>query len=1128
MKPDFALDFSNGNVQLLRRVQRSWELLGAVPLDDPGLRDRMAELRAQAEALAGGEVMTKLILPENQVLFTSLASAGVPEAARADVVRRALDGMTPYAVDELAFDWEAEGDVLHVAVVARETLDEAEDFANDHGFNPVSLVARPKGGSFTGEPFFGETAVAAALLPRGERVERDLVPTLVRLKLPGPAAARKPEVRTQPPKTADVAPPATETNPPAAEPGPPQDAAPAPPEPAPAVAVPAEADAVLADDAARADDLAPSPAAPPDPAPAVEAPEPAPPLSEETAAAITRPPPKIEARAAATQPEGFDASDEHAAAEPEATGSHAREAKAPGPPLRTTGRRGTMYFSRSRREAQSPARDDPAAPEPKLTTPDAPELRPVLAQPASETGRLGVTAAQLPPISVTPPVTSAPRPTLSAPAKTLAPASKAYLTAPAGLRKVLARPGATSAAPRPAAVERTTTPVRAKATSAPSRRSPLMGFVLTAGLVAVMAAVALWSAMFGPGTDGPLPDETIQSAAPPAVETEPQDLAAAAPEVAPPETVAAATVPEAEAEPDVTPPAGLVEAAPEANPPQVAEAPSQPEPVAAPAPELPEASNPAIRYAATGIWTTAPPAPTASTEGMTTEVPGWLPERTVMASLDADFTSPPPADAPMPAQPLPPPPGAAFRFDDRGLIIPTPEGAVTPEGGIVILGRPPVVPPPRSTAIAPAAEAPAAPLAPVEGSQAGVSDALDPAAEPQAADDAPYVVPGTPETRPRPRTATFEAVAAALALPVTESPEEAAPSPTEAGATSDAPLSPDVADDGAALDRPDQVDAQVAAGNETLSTAAPPAELEAAVAIDPATVPMTGAAAEPEIAPLDAPYADPALAGFTPRPRPGTLPETGPDAAAAPAPRTEGGPIADPALAGFRPRPRPDALLAPEAATAARDEANAIPTPPAADPALAGFRPRARPATFVATAPPDAAPETSAAALTATPISFPGATDLAIAVAPPPRARPNGFAARAEEARVAAAAAAAAAAVAAVPRVEDDPEAAADGEDAGGAAKAVASAPTSSPEMPTRASVASQATVDNAIRLNQVNLIGIYGSNSDRRALVRLPSGRFVKVQVGDRVDGGQVAAISDRELRLVKNGRNVVLRVGG
>ena len=59
-----------------------------------------------------------------------------------------------------------------------------------------------------------------------------------------------------------------------------------------------------------------------------------------------------------------------------------------------------------------------------------------------------------------------------------------------------------------------------------------------------------------------------------------------------------------------------------------------------------------------------------------------------------------------------------------------------------------------------------------------------------------------------------------------------------------------------------------------------------------------------------------------------------------------------------------------------------------------------------------------------------------------------------------------------------------------------------------------------AIRLSQVNLIGVYGAPSSRRALVRLSTGRFVKVGVGDRVDGGRVATIGASELSYVKSGQ--------
>ncbi|MEM7752231.1 MAG: hypothetical protein AAF230_02395 [Pseudomonadota bacterium] len=80
--------------------------------------------------------------------------------------------------------------------------------------------------------------------------------------------------------------------------------------------------------------------------------------------------------------------------------------------------------------------------------------------------------------------------------------------------------------------------------------------------------------------------------------------------------------------------------------------------------------------------------------------------------------------------------------------------------------------------------------------------------------------------------------------------------------------------------------------------------------------------------------------------------------------------------------------------------------------------------------------------------------------------------------------------------------------------------------IPTTASVARQATVENAIRLNRINLVGVYGAPSDRRALVRLSSGRYVKVKVGDRVDGGTVAQITDSELYYRKGNRTLSLEV--
>jgi len=84
------------------------------------------------------------------------------------------------------------------------------------------------------------------------------------------------------------------------------------------------------------------------------------------------------------------------------------------------------------------------------------------------------------------------------------------------------------------------------------------------------------------------------------------------------------------------------------------------------------------------------------------------------------------------------------------------------------------------------------------------------------------------------------------------------------------------------------------------------------------------------------------------------------------------------------------------------------------------------------------------------------------------------------------------------------------------------------PAGPTGGAVAQNATLDNAINLRDVNLIGIYGGSSDRRALVRLGNGRYVRVTVGDRLDGGRVTAISAGALSYTKSGRALTLEVAG
>jgi hypothetical protein len=235
---------------------------------------------------------------------------------------------------------------------------------------------------------------------------------------------------------------------------------------------------------------------------------------------------------------------------------------------------------------------------------------------------------------------------------------------------------------------------------------------------------------------------------------------------------------------------------------------------------------------------------------------------------------------------------------------------------------------------------------------------------------------------------------------------------------------------------------------------------------------------------------------------------------------------ADPALEDARPLLRPEGLVPPE--TAPPDEAAELTDTPAGR--LTSPKPRARPPGLPAAA--EAVPQADSAAAQAAGASLVGmagegaASPLAIAVSRKPVARPAQAGAA-----VAGAVSVAAADASLVPDTgmlapvvpapepqpvpaakpaEDDPEAAEIDE------PEIASA---APSVPTRASVAKQATYRNSINLSKINLIGVYGSSSNRYAMVRQANGRFVRVAVGDRVDGGRVAAISDRELHYVKNG---------
>lgn len=155
--PDVALSFSPEAVHLQRRIDAEWHEADHVRFDDEDVRARLEAMRDIL--LNEGHDGILLIIPDDQLLYTRLSVEAEGPADMPQAVMRALDGLTPYSIDELAFDWlpSVPGEVF-VAAVARQTLVEARQFSERYGFVINGFIADPDPERFPGEPefFFGE------------------------------------------------------------------------------------------------------------------------------------------------------------------------------------------------------------------------------------------------------------------------------------------------------------------------------------------------------------------------------------------------------------------------------------------------------------------------------------------------------------------------------------------------------------------------------------------------------------------------------------------------------------------------------------------------------------------------------------------------------------------------------------------------------------------------------------------------------------------------------------------------------------------------------------------------------------------------------------------------------------
>ncbi len=1015
MKPNFALDLSHDGINLLHRGKNGWSLVGSVGLDDPEFMARLSDLHMTAAQLANGHFTCKLIIPNSQVLYTVVDASGPDDIAREVQIRAALDGLTPYPVGELVFDWRAEGDKARVAVVARETLDEAEAFAAENKFNPVSFVARPGRGDMSGEPFFGKTKAATRLLEPGERVEPD-------------AAAVPLASKSKPAEGGSVAEPVEIVEEPADLPQPDPaphvevEAAPAP-KPAPKKVERAPIPE-LGDPFAELDALAEelSGAFDPKPEPAFDAPAPEAPTSKRRGRKDTDEP-KMPALAPFPAFPGED--DEDAKARPFLP---SKPSKAP---ARDTAKREPM-----------PPRPAPKAPLPVIDDEEPTQPNRATQSETSEQSPSFAGKTSLPPFvePAAPKPVEAEAPKPQAPANgesdaTDAPPSIAFSSRRTASEVDTGTPPALTPASRNQSAPTPPKP----GFSAPFELSPTKGTLeggspfsrLRAEMADALAKpLPTPERPFQPEPKGPGLIERVRDTATGLIPARKPADAAPAPE------------------------------APEQS--QPVETPDKPSPRALPLPKRkgnPKRAEEEARRAREAEALTVFGARKTQAVGGKPKYLGLILTLLLLLIMAVIVV------------------WSSFFVQDGQVSL------FNPSPDVATLSQPDDQ----------------APTDPVGTADLGGTPDVTPLDSPVPDDTtlalvAPDTAPAVTEPDPVPNSTT-DGLTTAQVL----SAEEAAAYYTDTGIWQHAPE---------ALAGPDlgALTAQSLAGLAggptrheltPLPGITPEASFDIARA-DPMPPPAPNTSFALDENGLIEPKPDGAISpagilvfagkpALVPPLRPGSAaPETAPETAPAdPAP-------ADTALAANPEAMTPDSPVAEPPA----DTADILRPPPRPTDLAA-----ADSTTPEAPAAPDAISDGAIDAAIADAVENPfvGSTELAVASSRLPSRRPANFDAIVASAQISAS-------DGSVVSAPGDPE----------------PEPTAprAPSIPTSASVAAQATTENAINLREINVIGIYGTSNTRRALVRLANGRYVRVQVGDRLDGGQVTSISASQLTYQKGNR--------
>jgi hypothetical protein len=1072
MAPEFALFLSPDGIALAHRQPAGhWAVLADTALDVPDLPAALAAMRQRGEDRAGPGFATLVILPDDQILFTSLTAPGPDQEDRLEQIHAGLDGLTPYGISDLAYDFvPLEDGRVKLAAVARETLAEAEGFARENGFEPAGFAARPLDNRYPGVAHFDRSpdwTTSIADIEFGHDSWRKSNPKAENAPEAAPGAedsvadAVAAEAASTGDTPSDDAPDLETDGATAAATGDKAETVTAPEIDAPVEAGPAET---------SASDLAPE-------GQGDEGPEDTPPpkltkppagLGEENETSI------VEGYAPIAEPGNAKTSPAAAAIAASEPPETEKEAAAPGPdePLQMppgfgAGRaRDATPETAAERVSSRPSRLDMGA---TVAAPAQPRFGRGIANPGAAA-----------------PDATPKRPVAAGPAPDLPPLTRTKLRAQ---RK--AQGNGDLAPPQRPALAHAPDPVQpfpdGAERPAGSGRFSGMGKRLSAGAEKARETASGLSARRKPDTvaaSHEAPRSTGVGSITARLKTlgrkaQPSELGAAdTPKAAAPDTGTARQPAAARIAPDDIPPP---------SPPPARKKPRLPAPK---------------RARATPVSASVSSADATLTGGLLGR--GKFPDRRgpslraglvmtliLLAVLGliaiwAVFYLPDTALARWLGMERQEP--GIEQVDSAPQISDTPQLSATPPD-ITDTG-------PDVASLTPEATAPQ-----LTGTPPQAPDLLPDIDADLDLGPAPVAVPRVDPETLLPSVAEAENFYALTGIwqrpPVIDLPTPE----TELGEVFLAGLDPPVASiDAYALPVP-RFDAAADLPRRQSS----PVDPETNFVLDDngLVVPSPEGTLNPDgiLIFAGAPV-------VTPSQRPGDAPAIIAAAAAvdetAAADPTAG--AIDTALLGTRrPTGRPADL---------QEQRERVLLGGITFSELGQIRPEGRPASVQELAAAEAEAAHDAADADAEAVEITSTSEFAIAVSFVPRARPGNIDEIVETAR-AAGASGASEAVASTEGGDDDL-----------APVAASVSDTVEPEIPSSATVARAATRENAINLHRINLIGVTGSDSDRRALVRLPSGRFVTVGSGDRLDGGRVAAVGNRSLQYVKSGRTITLEI--